>query len=76
MGSPLNEVNSILEELRARMFDALTLQTYILRLNECKRETPMDGWNRLFVMPVMAKCQSLLIEEITKNGSQSFRWKT
>ena len=72
----LSEANNMLEELKVQMYDAMALPTSILKSNECSRAISIYGWLRQYEMLVAERCLSLLIAEITKNGSQSSEWKT
>ena len=72
--SQLSEVNSMLEEMRAQMYDALLLPMSILKSSELRRETLMIGSLNAYVMQLQARCISLLIAEIMKSGSPSSPW--
>ena len=72
--SQLSEVNSMLEEMRAQMYDALRLPMSILKSSELRRETLTIGLLNVFAMRLQVRCMSLLIAEIMKSGSPSSPW--
>ena len=72
--SQLSEANNTLEEMRARMYDALRLPMSILKSSEPRRVTLTIGWLNAYMMQLRARCTSLLIAEIMKSGSPSSPW--